>query len=109
MHAHNELTVLNRLFTCTIEYPEDADKLHSSAQTVHLWCLLGGTGAPAVSLRTIGSLSGRAASAVVQTARADLRTRVLHHLAAPQEVSFYDTTPLLFTLRRVADFRPASI
>jgi hypothetical protein len=40
MHAHNELTVLNRLFMCTIEYPEDADELHSSAQTVQLWCLL---------------------------------------------------------------------
>lgn len=40
MHAHNELTVLNRLFMCTIEYPQDADELHSSAQTVQLWCLL---------------------------------------------------------------------
>jgi hypothetical protein len=40
MHAHNELTVLNRLFMCTIEYPEDADELHNSAQTVQLWCLL---------------------------------------------------------------------
>ena len=40
MNAHNELTVLNRLFMCTIEYPEDADELHSSAQTVQLWCLL---------------------------------------------------------------------
>lgn len=40
MHAHNELTVLNRLFMCTIEYPADADELHISAQTVQLWCLL---------------------------------------------------------------------
>src|SRR5215469_3016737 len=40
MHAHNELTVLNRLFMCSIEYPEDADELHNSAQTVQLWCLL---------------------------------------------------------------------
>ena len=40
MHAHNELTVLNRLFMCTIEYPTDADELHISAQTVQLWCLL---------------------------------------------------------------------
>jgi hypothetical protein len=34
MHAHNEMTVLNCLFTCTIEYPADADELHISAQTV---------------------------------------------------------------------------
>jgi hypothetical protein len=40
MHAHNELTVLNRLFMCTTEYPEDADELHSSAQSVQVWCLL---------------------------------------------------------------------
>ena len=40
MHAHNELTVLNRLFMCTIEYPESADELHRSAQTVQLWRLL---------------------------------------------------------------------
>ena len=40
MHAHNELTVLNRLVMCTIEYPEGADELHNSAQSVQLWCLL---------------------------------------------------------------------
>jgi hypothetical protein len=40
LHAHNELTVLNRLLMCTIEYPEDANELHNSAQSVQLWCLL---------------------------------------------------------------------
>lgn len=40
MHAHNELTVLNRLLMCSIEFPGDADELHSSAQMVQLWCLL---------------------------------------------------------------------
>jgi hypothetical protein len=40
MHAHNELTVLNRLFMCTIEYPADNDELHNSTQSVQLWCLL---------------------------------------------------------------------
>src|SRR6516225_2941328 len=39
MHDHNELTVLNRLFMCTIEYSEEADELHNSVQSVQLWCL----------------------------------------------------------------------
>lgn len=39
MHAHNELTILNRLLMFTMNDTGDGD-LHSSAQSVQMWCML---------------------------------------------------------------------
>jgi hypothetical protein len=39
MHAHNELTILNRLLMFTMNDAGDGD-LHSSAQSVQMWCML---------------------------------------------------------------------
>ena len=39
MHAHNELTVLNRLLMFSMNRTADGE-FHDSAQTVQMWCLL---------------------------------------------------------------------
>jgi hypothetical protein len=39
MHAHNELTVLNRLLMFSMNKTADGE-LHDSAQSVQMWCLL---------------------------------------------------------------------
>ena len=39
MHAHNELTVLNRLLMFAMNDTGDGE-LHNSAQTVQMWCVL---------------------------------------------------------------------
>ena len=39
MHAHNELTVLNRLLMFAMNDTGDGE-LHNSAQSVQMWCVL---------------------------------------------------------------------
>jgi hypothetical protein len=39
MHAHNELTILNRLLMFSMNNTSDGE-LHDSAQSVQMWCLL---------------------------------------------------------------------
>jgi hypothetical protein len=39
MHAHNELTTLNRLLMFTMNDTGDGE-LHNSAQSVQMWCML---------------------------------------------------------------------
>ena len=39
MHAHNELTMLNRLLMFTMNDTGDGE-LHNSAQSVQMWCML---------------------------------------------------------------------
>jgi hypothetical protein len=39
MHAHNELTILNRLLMFTMNDTGDGE-LHNSAQSVQMWCML---------------------------------------------------------------------
>jgi hypothetical protein len=39
MHAHNELTLLNRLLMFTMNDTSDGE-LHNSAQSVQMWCML---------------------------------------------------------------------
>src|SRR5215467_4984788 len=39
MHAHNELTILNRLLMFTMNDTGDGE-LHDSAQSVQMWCTL---------------------------------------------------------------------
>jgi len=39
MHAHNELTILNRLLMFTMNDTGDGE-LHNSAQSVQMWCIL---------------------------------------------------------------------
>ena len=39
MHAHNELTILNRLLMFSMNKTADGE-LHDSAQSVQMWCLL---------------------------------------------------------------------
>lgn len=39
MHAHNELTILNRMLMFTMNDTGDGE-LHNSAQSVQMWCML---------------------------------------------------------------------
>src|SRR5438874_1272706 len=39
MHAHNELTILNRLLMFAMNDTGDGE-LHNSAQSVQMWCML---------------------------------------------------------------------
>ena len=39
MHAHNELTIFNRLLMFTMNDTGDGE-LHGSAQSVQMWCML---------------------------------------------------------------------
>jgi hypothetical protein len=40
MHAHNELTALNRILMFSMNNKADSGELHDSAQSVQMWCLL---------------------------------------------------------------------
>lgn len=40
MHAHNELTILNRILMFSMNYQAESDELRDSAQTVQMWCFL---------------------------------------------------------------------